>query len=119
MKKILVIEDNKDISSILKKLLEKNMFAVDVAETGYAVLAYLQGSKEPAAVVLDLFIPERSGIDLLDSLVSAWPYTKIFVYSAHSEWKTSLERYPGVCRFFCKTDGMGNLIKAIQEELGV
>jgi len=118
MRKILMIEDNKDISSFLKKNLVKDGFLVDIVETGYAVLAYLKDSKEPDAVILDLFLPERSGIELLDSLVNHWKKAKIFIYSGRLEWKARLLKHPSVYGFFNKTDGQKGLIDAIKKECG-
>lgn len=118
MRKILIIEDNKDISAILRKNLEKNNFSVDIVENGYGVLAYLKKAKDPDAVILDLFIPEIGGIELLGSLISSWPAVKIFVYTAHLGYKEILLRYREISGFFCKTDGIENLIKAIHEQLG-
>lgn len=116
MKKILVVEDNKSISSFIKKDLVKDGFMVDIVETGYAVLSYLKDNKEPDAVILDLFLPERSGIELLDSLVNQWKSAKIFIYSARLEWKARLLKHPAVYGFFNKTDGAKGLIETIKKE---
>jgi len=116
MKKILIVEDNKDISTILKKKLEIHGFSVDLAEGGYAVLGYMRDSKMPHAIVLDIILPERSGEDLLCTLKNKWPDTKVFIYSAHAEYKGHLKEY--AAGFFLKTDGMDNLIGAIKKEIG-
>lgn len=115
MKKILVIEDNKDISDILKKKLEHQGFSVDTAKSGYAVLEYMHGSKMPHAIVLDLVLPERSGEELLPSLKSKWQDTKIFIYSGHEEYEGKFKEC--ISGFFLKTDGINRLINAIMEEI--
>ena len=117
MEKILVVEDNKTLSLILKQRLEKDGFSVDIVEGGFALLAYLKDDKEPDAVILDLFIPEKSGLELLDSLVNKWGKTKIFIYTAQANLKSTCLRYPSVCRFFKKTEDTQSLIEAIKEEL--
>jgi len=117
MEKILVVEDNKTLSSILKQRLEKDGFSVDVIGGGLALLAYLSNAVEPDAVILDLFIPEKSGLELLDSLTNKWGKTKIFIYTAQVNLKSTCLRYPAVCRFFKKSDDMQSLIEAIKEEL--
>lgn len=117
MEKILVVEDNKTLSSILKQRLEKDGFSVDVINGGLALLAYLRNSVEPDAVILDLFIPEKSGLELLDSLVNKWRKAKIFIYTAQANLKSTCLRYPEVCRFFNKTEDMQSLIEAIKKEL--
>ena len=117
MEKILIVEDNKTLSSILKIRLEKDGFSVDVVAGGIALLAYLRDAEEPDAVILDLFIPERSGLELLDSLTSKWEMAKIFVYTAQVNSKSVCLKYPTVCRFFSKNEDMQSLIDAIKEEL--
>ncbi|MDD5450149.1 MAG: response regulator [Candidatus Omnitrophica bacterium] len=117
MKKILIVEDNKAISSLLKLRLEKEGFSVDVVEAGFAMLAYLKETKEPDGIVLDLFLPERSGIELLNSLVSKWNSARIFIYTAQSRWKSTCLRYPSVRRFFNKTQDMAELIEAVKKEI--
>ena len=117
-KKILVVEDNHEIVRLLKKRLEDNAFFVDVAEGGYAVLGLLRDEDGPDAVILDLMIPERSGIDLLCSIKNKWPNTKIFIFTAHQEYKSKMQLYSEyICAFFSKMEGMENLIEAIKEEL--
>lgn len=113
MKKVLIIEDNKDISSIFKKKLEHHGFSVDLTEGGYDVLGYMKDSKMPHAIILDMILPERNGADLLCSLKNKWPKTKVFIYSAHAEYDGNLKEY--ATGFFHKTDGMDNFIDAIKK----
>lgn len=117
-KKILVIEDNEDIASILKERLEHEGFSVVVAEDGYLALGFLKNDVGPDAVILDLMLPGRNGMDLLCSLRSKWPQAKIFIYSAFNEYKNKLDFYEEyISAFFCKADGMEKLIEAIKSEL--
>jgi len=117
MEKILIVEDNNTLGSILKQRLEKDGFSVDIVGGGFALLAYLRDAEEPDAVILDLFIPEKSGLELLDSLVNKWGKSKIFIYTAQVNLKSTCLRYPAVCSFFKKTEDMQSLIDAIKEEL--
>ena len=117
MEKILIVEDNKILSSILKLRLEKDEFSVDIINGGLALLAYLRDAGEPDAVILDLFIPEKSGLELLGSLTNKWRRTKIFIYTAQVNFKSTCLRYPAVCRFFSKNEDIQDLIAAIKEEL--
>ena len=117
MKKVLVVEDNETLRYVLRARLEKEGFSVDTVGGGLALLSYLKDVKEPDAVVLDLFIPEKSGIELLDSLVNKWESAAIFIYSAHVQFKPMCLKYPSVCRFFNKTENIEYLVTAIKEKL--
>ena len=113
MKKVLIVEDNEDIRTLLKKRLEISGFSVDMAEGGYALLGHLRKDAAPDVIILDLMLPERSGIELLSSLKSKWPKTAIFIFSAHPEYQRKAFVRDAVEGFFCKTDGMDKLIKEI------
>ena len=118
-KKILLVDDSKVICSILTMRLENEGFAVDVVDNGIALLSYLKEGEEPDAVILDLFIPELSGLEAIDSISNRWRNAAIFVYSAQTKWKYALSRNPAVCRLFGKNEDMKDMIKAIKERLGL
>lgn len=103
---------------MLKLRLEHTGFSVDLIEDGYALLGSLRTGKEPDAVVLDLMLPGRSGVELLGSLSSIWKMTKIYIFSAHSEFQErhGLKNYD-IAGYFMKSDGMDKLVMAIQEDL--
>lgn len=118
VKKVLIVEDNFEIIKVLKKRLEDNDFSVDVAEGGYAVLGFLKEENGPDVVILDIMIPERNGMELICSIKNKWANTKIFIFSAHDEYKRKMHLYKEyVCAFFSKVDGIENLIEAIKDEL--
>jgi DNA-binding response OmpR family regulator len=59
---ILVVEDEKKISDIVRAYLEKEGYKVSLAETGKAALKSLKES--PDLVILDLMLPDIPGEDL-------------------------------------------------------
>ncbi|MBN2453617.1 MAG: response regulator [Candidatus Omnitrophica bacterium] len=118
MKTILVVEDNKDLRDILKKRLEYEGYLVNLAEDGYVLLGSLRSGKEPDAIILDLMLPGRSGVELLGTLTSTWKMTKIYIFSAHPEYQErhGLKNYD-IAGYFLKSDGIDNLITTIKEDL--
>ena len=117
MKKVLVVEDNQDLLNILQKRLSDAGFEIDTVEDGHKLLAYMRSAQAPDVVVLDLMLPERSGIDLLYSLKSKWPQTKVFIFSAYPEYKDKPLFEDYICGFYNKSDGTAKLIEAIKREL--
>ena len=117
MKKILIVEDNQDIRFILQKRLSEIGFSIDAVEDGHQLLAYMRDAQAPEVVVLDLMLPERGGMDLLCSLKSKWPQAKVFIFSAHPEYKDKPLFEDYIVGFYCKSDGTAQLIAAIKREL--
>jgi two-component system, OmpR family, alkaline phosphatase synthesis response regulator PhoP len=66
-KKILVVEDEKDLRDLLRYNLEQEGFAVLEAEEGELALALVRRER-PALVVLDLMLPGMSGLDICRTL---------------------------------------------------
>jgi len=64
MSKILIIEDNKGISSYLNLELKHEGFEIFIAETGRAGLELFE-SENPDLILLDLMLPELNGIEVL------------------------------------------------------
>ncbi len=60
--KILVVEDEEKIADIVKVYLEKEGFAVSVADTGQKAISMMK--KGFALIILDLMLPDISGEDI-------------------------------------------------------
>lgn len=65
--RILVVEDEKKVASFIKKGLEEERYAVDVAYDGDEGL-YLAENNEYDLVILDVMLPKRSGLDVVKSM---------------------------------------------------
>jgi DNA-binding response OmpR family regulator len=118
MLRILIVEDNKDMSMILAKRLQHEGFAIEAISDGYALLGAIRDGMEPDAIILDLMLPGRSGIELLNTIMNKWKAAKIFIFSAHSEYEKrhTLKEY-NISGYVCKSDGIDKLIEMIKVEL--
>ncbi len=65
--KILVVDDDEDIRTLLKELLGRAGFDVDLAEDGRAALRRLYESP-PALVILDVTMPDMDGYQTLERI---------------------------------------------------
>lgn len=69
MAKILLIEDDLFLSSLLKTRLEKEKFEVLAVHDGDEALEALRKVK-PDLILLDLILPKRSGFEVLEEMQS-------------------------------------------------
>src|SRR5947208_8118297 len=66
--RILVVEDNRDTSALLRDLLEAEGYAVESALTGEKALEVLAQNPDVDLLVLDLMLPGMSGYDVIEKL---------------------------------------------------
>ncbi|VVB99721.1 putative methanogenesis regulatory protein FilR2 [uncultured archaeon] len=64
---VLVVEDDKFLSTILKTRLEREGYSVFTAANGEEALAIIR-KQSPALVVLDLVMPKMSGFEFLEQM---------------------------------------------------
>jgi DNA-binding response OmpR family regulator len=65
--RVLVVEDEKKIANFIKRGLEQEGYAVDVAKDGVEALDYATTS-DYDAIVLDIMLPKRSGLEALKDI---------------------------------------------------
>jgi CheY-like chemotaxis protein len=80
---ILVVDDDPALRELLRRLLEREGYAVQEAENGRAALARLRHAP-PGLIVLDLMMPEMDGFDFVTAVRrdEAWRTIPIIVVTA-------------------------------------
>ncbi len=86
---ILIVEDDNDISHILKELLEHGGYETAQAFSGTEALFYLEKDC-PLAMILDLMLPGMNGEDLLAKVKEEYPQVPVIVSSAKEGAKTRI-----------------------------
>ena len=79
--KVLVVEDESQVLSVIATYLESDGFEVVTATDGSAALSQFYGV-QPDVVVLDLMLPRLNGIEVLKSLRKNGNVTPVIVISA-------------------------------------
>lgn len=82
--KILVVDDDATVRSIVADVLSEAGYRVTTAEGGQTALARVQ-SDSPDVVVLDQSMPGMLGAAIARIIRTQWPATKIVRFSGHSE----------------------------------
>src|SRR3569833_3118016 len=90
--RLLVVEDDPLLRERLKKDLSQAGFAVDVADNG--VDAEFMGLEEPYdAVVLDLGLPKRAGLEVLRNWRRLGKATPVVVLTARDAWHEKVDGF--------------------------
>ncbi|GAB3928164.1 response regulator [Mucilaginibacter myungsuensis] len=92
-KQILLVEDHKAQSEALREMMERQGISVDQAFDGASALEKLQ-QNEYQCVILDLNLPDISGLDLLDKIKAEEKFTSlpVVINTAMELDKTSVNR---------------------------
>ncbi len=90
MADILIIDDETSLVNSLSFALRAEGHAVTGASTGEAGLAAALASA-PSLVLLDLRLPDGSGLDFLDRLRTALPETPVVMISAHGDTRAAVQ----------------------------
>lgn len=90
--RILLVEDDVDLSVPLKQQLVKAGFAVDVADNG--VDGEFMGNENPYdAVVLDLGLPRRPGLEVLKNWRNAGVKVPVIILTARDAWHERVDGF--------------------------
>src|SRR3954468_13812656 len=87
---ILVIDDDPQVRSAFRRLLERDGFRTAGAEDGVRGIAAFR-SAPPDAVLLDLRMPEMDGLEVLSALVGEAPEIPVIVSSGAGTMRDAVE----------------------------
>jgi|SRR5882672_10154007 len=116
--RVLVIDDNADVRSMIQALLESEGYAVSVAGNGREGMQ-LQRSNPAPVVVTDVFMPDKDGIETVYEMLQEFPQTKIVVVSGGTH-RVNLNYGRvavtlGACKFLHKPFHPQELVDAVHE----
>ena len=121
MKKILIVEDEFDVSKVLRKRLTDASFEVTVASDAYqGVQMALKNT--PDLMILDLMLPAGGGLSVLKT-IKASTYTKfmpvvVLTGMSDEEYKKKVLEY-GIDAYLEKPYVPEELISTIRKLLGI
>src|SRR5690349_6563636 len=83
----LVVEDDQHIAHLLKFMLERARYRVELARDGRAGQAYIQSHPPPAVAVLDMMLPFLDGLQLVTLIRSqpGWEAVPVVMLTAKTQ----------------------------------
>lgn len=88
--RLLLAEDDQQLGPRLKRFLDKQGFAVDLFDNGVDA-EYYGGETPYDAIVLDLGLPQRSGLDVLGNWRKAEVKTPVLILTARDTWQEKVQ----------------------------
>jgi two-component system invasion response regulator UvrY len=116
MVRILLVDDHAVVRLGIRAILEDGLPGVNVSEAGSGEQALAALEQPFDAVVLDLSMPGRSGIDLLAEIKHRWPKLPVLIMSLHPEEHFAVRALrAGASGYLTKAAAPEALIDAVQK----
>ncbi len=90
MKRILIIDDDMDMCSLLSRFLQRNGFETEAAHTGHKGMARFQ-EQQFDIVLCDFRLGDKDGKDVLQEIKSMSPHTIVIIITGYSDIKTAVD----------------------------
>ncbi len=111
---VLVADDNKQMRKLLVRFLSSLGYTVIEASDGFAAIA-LARERTPDVVLLDLFMPGKTGLEVLKELVPGMPGTGFIIVTGNEDEEAadSCLRF-GAFDYITKPLNMYSLAKSVK-----
>lgn len=82
--RILLVEDEEDIAYLVRFMLERQQYRVDHAADGRQAFEYIDASKPPDLVLMDIMLPYHDGIEIIQRLraTAGWESVPVLMLTA-------------------------------------
>lgn len=119
---ILVIDDDESVLTLFQQFLESNGYAVALAANGREGLVQMHRNN-PDLIITDIMMPEMDGLEIIREFRAHHPELPVIAISggmraAPINFLPHAKKF-GACRVFEKPVALAELLKAVQELLGV
>ena len=113
--KILIVEDEVKLASLLKEAISDNFYSVVIAKDGIEGLQKFKQNK-PDIVITDILMPKCDGLEMTKEIKLLDEYIPIIVLSAHSDKEKLLKAIDlGISKYFIKPFDPDEVIEHINK----
>ena len=90
--KILIVEDEENISELYKDKFIDLGYEVDIAARGFTAIEYIKSTR-PDLVILDVNLPDINGVKVLQRIKHAYPDIPVIMYTAYGQFEEYYARF--------------------------
>ena len=114
---ILIVDDDQILLELYRTLLVANGYKTETATDGKQAVALAHGQEYPLAIV-DLCLPEKHGIDVINEIKQLWPDTEIIVNTGQGSMDSAIAAMRlDVFEYLCKPVLMETLLRNVNNAL--
>lgn len=114
---LVIVEDNKDVQEILKMFLGDldEILLIDIVGTGRSGIDLI-AQRHPDVVIMDIGLPDMSGLDCIKILKPQCPKTEFMVFTVSEEDENIFEAIKlGATSYLLKSETPNEILKAVNE----
>lgn len=117
-KKIIIVDDDKEVCLSIIKLLKKRGYQVDMALNAQEALSKMENSSFDLALI-DLMIPQTNGMELLKTIKEKKPFIKVIIITGYATIQSAvLAMKCGAENYLAKPFMSEELFNAVNQALG-
>ncbi|MGB9667809.1 MAG: sigma-54-dependent transcriptional regulator [Thermosulfidibacteraceae bacterium] len=87
---VVVVDDESEVLSTVREVLEDEGYITEGALTGSEAISVIE-RKLPDLVILDIWLPDRDGLEILERIKSVHPDLPILIISGHGTIETAVK----------------------------
>lgn len=115
--RILIAEDEEDMGSLFRRVLERRGFRVDLAGDGREALAAL-ADRPYALLITDLYLPRLDGLRLAEAARQRWPEMPVILMTGRGDRQSYVRAKDlRVVEYLTKPLRISNLLAAVERAL--
>ena len=116
---ILIVDDEVSYLELMKGLLEQEGYRNIITEENPLKVVSILEQKNIELILLDVYMPQKSGLELLEEIYSQFPYIPVVIITAVNEVEVALKAIKlGAYEFIIKPPDTDRLLLTIKRALG-
>ncbi len=88
---ILVVDDEEAVRQICQKCLEREGYAIELAQNGLAALEKLRQFEDIQIVMTDMMMPAMGGVDLLETIKRDYPHIEVIMMTGNATIQSAID----------------------------
>lgn len=114
MKKILLVEDEPILREIFSEGLIREGYSVDAAQNGAEARQYFYYASKPDLLIVDIKLPDESGVRLLEEFRKVIPHMIVIVITAYDMYQSEYEIWSAnISAYMVKPIDLDDLISQV------